>query len=37
MRDLNRTYKLPGVQAILEPQVSSMLSRLQAFAEIKVD
>jgi hypothetical protein len=37
MQVLKRQYKIPGVQAILEPMVSPMLSRLQAFAQIEVD
>jgi len=37
MQVLKRQYKIPGVQAILEPMVSPMLSRLQAFAQIQVD
>ncbi len=37
MQTLKRQYKIPGVQAILEPMVSPMLSRLQAFAKIQVD
>lgn len=36
MQILNRQYKLPGVQAILEPMISPMLSRLQAFTKIEV-
>ena len=34
---LKRLYKLPGVQAIIEPSVTPMLSRLQAFANVKAD
>jgi uncharacterized alpha-E superfamily protein len=37
MQVLKRQYKIPGVQAILEPMVSPLLSRLQAFAQIQVD
>lgn len=34
---LKGLYKLPGVQAIIEPSISPMLSRLQAFANVKAD
>jgi len=34
---LKGLYKLPGVQAIIEPSVTPMLSRLQAFANVKAD
>jgi DNA-binding IclR family transcriptional regulator len=32
-----RLYKIPGVQAIIEPTISPLLSRLQAFANLSVD
>ena len=34
---LKGLYKLPGVQAIIEPSITPMLSRLQAFANVKAD
>ncbi|MEQ1828196.1 MAG: hypothetical protein ABL921_19710 [Pirellula sp.] len=34
---LKRLYKIPGVQAIIEPAVSPLLSRLQAFANVAAD
>ena len=34
---LKGLYKLPGVQAIIEPAISPMLSRLQAFANVSAD
>lgn len=34
---LKRLYKLPGVQAVIEPAISPVLSRLQAFANVKAD
>jgi hypothetical protein len=37
VRILKNLYKLPGVQAIVEPSVSPLLSRLQAFANVPVD
>ena len=37
LRVLKGLYKLPGVQAIIEQSVVPMLSRLQAFANVKAD
>ena len=34
---LKGLYKLPGVQALIEPSITPMLSRLQAFANVKAD
>lgn len=37
MGQLKKLYKLPGVQAIVEPAISPLLSRLQAFANVSAD
>jgi hypothetical protein len=34
---LKKLYKLPGIQAIIEPSISPFLSRLQAFANVPAD
>jgi cytoskeletal protein RodZ len=35
--ELKKLYKMPGVQATIEPAISPMLSRLQAFANVSAD
>lgn len=35
--DLKRIYRIPGVQAYIEPAISPMLSRLHALANVPAD